>query len=52
MGAVIIIPVTVYGTGASSRHKAVELFNTQLVINEKRTFEQLKKHLGINRPNS
>lgn len=51
-GTVIIIPVTVYGTGDSSRHEAVELFNTPLVINEKRTFEQFKKQLGVNRPHS
>ncbi|WP_341758358.1 autotransporter outer membrane beta-barrel domain-containing protein [Candidatus Tisiphia endosymbiont of Ditula angustiorana] len=52
LGTVIIIPVTVYGTGDSSRHEAVELFNTPLVINEKRTFEQFKKQLGVNRPHS
>ncbi len=52
LGTVIIPPITVYGTGDSSRHKAVELFNTPLVINEKRTFEQFKKQLGVNRPNS
>ncbi|MDD9334495.1 MAG: hypothetical protein PV347_00350 [Rickettsiaceae bacterium] len=52
LGTVIIIPITVYGTGDSSRHKAVELFNTPLVINGKRALEQFKKHLGVNQPNS
>lgn len=52
LGTVIIIPITVYGTGDSSRHKAVELFNTPFVINEKRALGRFGERLDVNQPES